>query len=98
MGLFTKNQENRSKNVYNEEVQQYIAEKDGFQHVIMIESFSKFGNMNFGVEDKYTTQLDHILTAMQRDGYEIINVEHTTVKGQGTLEVMEGFHTLITYK
>lgn len=70
---------------------------DGYKHVIMINSFSKFINQVFGCEDKYTTQIDEILVNMQKDGYEIIDVKFNSIEGQGAFKTMEGFHTLITY-
>lgn len=41
MGMFTKGQEKRAANVY-EEVRQYLKQKDGALHVVMINSFSSF--------------------------------------------------------
>ena len=64
----------------------------------MVNSFSKFINQNFGVEDKYTTQIDSIVTALQKDGYEIVDIKFDSLKGQGISGSMEGFHTLIQYK
>lgn len=55
----------------------------------------------FTCEDKYTTQIDEILTLMQKDGYKIINVQVNTVQNRGTgiwASDMEGYATLITYK
>lgn len=98
MGMFTKTQKAQSDNIYEKEVKSHIAPKDGFTHVLMINSFSKWINQLFGVEDKYTTQIDNILTKMQKEGYEIISVEHTAIKNQGLFKDMERFHTLISYK
>jgi len=39
----------------------YLYQKHGFMHVLMINSFSKWTNQNFGVEDKYTTRINEIL-------------------------------------
>lgn len=98
MGLFKNTQLTASENIFKKEVLPNLKEKDGLKHVIMVTSFSKWIDQNFGVESKYTTQIDHILTEMQRLGYDIENVEHTTLQNQGVLGNMEGFHTLITYK
>lgn len=35
---------------------------------------------------------------MQDDGYEILDITHTTVQGQGVFGSKEGFHSLIRYK
>lgn len=72
--------------------------KDGLTHVVMINSFNKWINQIFGAEDKYTIQIDEILTNMQNEGFEIIDVKFDSLKDQGVFKDMEGFHTLITYK
>ena len=60
--------------------------------------FSKLANQVFSCEDKYTTQIDTILSAMQEDGYEIIDVKVTVIQNQGITGELEGFNTLITYR
>ncbi len=97
MGLFTKNQANTANYVYDN-LKKFLKEKDDKVHIIMINSFSKWLNQNFQCEDKYTTQIDQILTNMQQDGYEIIDVKFNSIQNQGLVGQMEGFHTLITYK
>ena len=76
----------------------YLKPKDGKIHVIMFNSFSKLANQIFSCEDKYTTQIDTILSAMQDDGYEIVDVKITVIQNQGLVGEMEGFNTLITYR
>lgn len=97
MGLFTSNQKTVANTVY-EKAKKYLKPKDGKKHIIMINSFSKWLNQNFECEDKYTTQIDEILTCMQRDGYEILDIKFNSLMNQGIMGQMEGFHTLITYK
>lgn len=97
MGLFTKAQENASENVYTN-LKEYLSKKDGNVHVVMVNSFSKWLNQNFQCEDKYTTQIDTILSHMQKDGYEIIDVKFNSLVNQGIFGQMEGYHTLIMYK
>ncbi len=97
MGLFTGTQKAMSVSVY-EQMRQYIAPKDGKVHVLMVNSFSKLANQVFQCEDKYTTQMDSIVTALQDDGYEIVDIKFNSVKNQGLVGEMEGFHTLIMYK
>lgn len=98
MGILSRSQEAVSDNIFKKQVKPNLKERDGFKHVIMITSFSKWMNQSFGVETKYTTQIEHILNEMQKLNYEIDNIEHTTIKNQGLFGDMEGFHTLITYK
>ena len=76
----------------------YLKPSDGKLHVIMFNSFSKLANQVFSCEDKYTTQIDTILSAMQEDGYEIIDVKVTVIQNQGITGELEGFNTLITYR
>lgn len=97
MGLFTSTQKTVASGVY-ERTKKYLKPKDGRIHVVMINSFSKWINQNFECENKYTTQIDEILSAMQDDGYEIIDVKFNSLMNQGVLGQMEGFHTLIIYK
>lgn len=91
-------QQNISENIYDTQVKKYLSPKDGKIHVLMLNSFSKWLNQNFGVEDKYTVQIDNILIRMQSAGYEILDVKFSTEQNQGLLKEMEGFYTLITYK
>ena len=97
MGLFSGVQQKDSIGVY-EETKKYLKPKDGKIHVVMINSFSKWINQVFGCEDKYTTQIDEIISRMQNDGYEIIDVKINSIQNQGLTGQMEGFHTLITYR
>ncbi len=97
MGLFSKGQQEAAESVYGA-VRKYLHEKDGKVHVVMVNSFSKWLNQFFGCEDKYTTQIDTILSLMQSDGYEIIDVKFNSLTNQGITGTMEGFHTLVIYR
>jgi len=97
MGMFTKGQKNVSESIYEKKVKPLL-KKDDFKHVVMINSFSKWIDQNFDAEDKYTTQIDSILSNMQNDGFEILDIKFDSLQNQGLLKDMEGFHTLITYK
>ena len=97
MGFFTNTQKAVATNIYAQ-MRQYVVPKDGLVHVLMVNSFSKWLNQNFECENKYTTQLDCILTGLQRDGHEIVDVKFNSVKNQGLTGEMEGFHTLILYR
>jgi len=100
MGMFTKGQKNVASSVYDD-AKKYLKPKDGNVHVIMFNSFSKLINEYFCCEDKYTTQIDEIITCMQNDGYEIIDVKFNSLQNQGKGVFgsdMEGYNTLIMYK
>lgn len=96
-GFFTSVQKSTANTVYDK-MKPYIVPKDGKVHVLMINSFSKWLNQNFECENKYTTQLDTIISSLQDDGYEIVDIKFNSVKNQGLMGEMEGFHTLIMYK
>ncbi|WP_440897049.1 hypothetical protein ACS127_03385 [Amphibacillus sp. Q70] len=98
MALFNKSQKKSAENIFEKEVKPLLHEKDGNVHVIMINSFSKWLNQNFGSDDKYTTQVDSILTEIQNEGYEIVDVKLNSIQNQGLTGNMEGFHTLVLYK
>ncbi|WP_419058141.1 hypothetical protein [Enorma massiliensis] len=83
---------------YAETVRASLAPKDGKVHVVMLNSFSKFLNQTFECENKYTGQIDAIVSAMQDDGYEILDVKFNSIQGQGLTGSMEGFHTLVMYR
>lgn len=95
--MFTGIQKSAAQSIYNK-TKKFLKPKDGKLHVVMINSFSKFINQNFDCEDKYTTQVDEILSCMQEEGYEIVDIKFNSVKNQGLIGDMEGFHTLIMYK
>lgn len=97
MAIFTNRQKNTAITVY-EKMKPYIAEKDGKVHVIMINSFSKMLNQGFVCDDKYTTEIDTLLSAMQDDGYEIVDVKLNTIVNHGVMGQMEGYITLVTYR
>ncbi|MDT3392469.1 MAG: hypothetical protein LIR22_09110 [Bacillota bacterium] len=98
MGLFTKGQKNAAQTIYQSHVKPFLKERDGFTHVVMINSFSKWLNQNFGIEDKYTTQLDEIIVDLQKDGYELVDVKLGVIQDQGISKSSEGFYTMILYK
>ena len=97
MAMFAKTQEDAAERVWDK-VKKQLAPKDGMTHVLMINSFSKFVNQVFSVEDKYTRQIDLILTNMQNAGYQILDVKFNSIQGQGLTGNQEGFNTLIIYR
>lgn len=98
MGIFTGQQKGAAEIVYEKDIKKYLAPKDGNLHILMVRSFSKWSTLNFGCEDKYTSQLDLILSGMQNDGYEIIDIKFNSLDNQGFSKNADGFHTLIIYK
>lgn len=98
MGLFKKSEKELPKSLYETMFKKYMKKKDGNIHIIMVNSFSKLLNQNFGCENKYTEQIDHILLGIQEDGYEIVDIKFNSLQNQGLSGQMEGFNTLIMYK
>ena len=98
MGMFAKAKTKISENAYENSVKPHLKEKDGLTHIVMVNGFGKWINQAFGCEDKYTEQIDYILTSMQQDGYEIVDMKLTALQNQGVAGMMEGFNTLIMYK
>lgn len=93
-----KNMEVRDAHTVYDKIKCELKEHDGYVHVLMINSFSKWINQMFGPETKYTTQIDEILTCMQADGYEIVDIKFNNLQNQGIFANMEGFATLVMYK
>lgn len=97
MAIFQDVHKNDAEAAYRR-MKSYLAPKDGFVHIVMINSFSKVANENFGCDTKYTAEIDTIISMMQKDGYEILDVKMNSVQNQGMLGQREGFHTIITYR
>lgn len=98
MGLFNKGGKQPTKSLYEDYFQKFMKEKDGKIHVLMVNSYGKWLNENFGCEDKYTDEINHILDGIQKDGYEIVDIKFNSLGDQGATGRMDGFHTLIMYK
>lgn len=98
MGLFSNGRKNSGAQLYNDSVKPTLVAQDGAKHVLMITSFSKFLNQNFDVETKYTEQINPILSGMQSDGYEIIDIKFNTMSNEGLTGDSTQFQTMIIYK
>lgn len=94
MGLFKEDVES----VYEEDIKPRLVEKDGSVHIIMVNSFDKWTNELFGCDSKYTIQMEKIISSMQKDGYEIVDIKFITANNEAFSSLMKGFHTLIMYK
>lgn len=98
MGLLGNTRKSVAESIYNKSVKPNLKQSDGLLHVVMINSFSKLANQLIGCEDKYTIQIDEILTDMQKDGYQIVDIKFNSLKNQGLTGNTEGYETLIMYK
>ncbi|WP_460589218.1 hypothetical protein, partial [Escherichia coli] len=77
------------------EVKRLLKRKDGNTHVILLE-MEKLSFLT-GYDEEYTTKTDEILSQMQNDGYEIVDIRFSTgIKGD--LKQSVDLETLIIYK
>ncbi len=87
-----------ANNVYKN-ISKQLSPKDGKIHTVMVSSFSSFKRLNYFVCDvKYTNELNCIVSSMQSDGYEIIDVKVCALPNQGFMKKRIGYSTLIVYK
>lgn len=98
MGLISKSQKIAAETTLEKEVIPNLVERDGMQHILMISSSGKRHSQNFNIDEKYTIQINEILTYMQEEGYEIIDIKPNTIVGSGLGGDVHGFYTLIIYK
>lgn len=96
MGLFNVSQKASGRHVFSDEVNSRLI-SDGLVHVIMIESIAKFDSTHFTVDGKYTNQINAILTGIQKKGYQILNIQNSSVTGNKVSATIE-FTTLISYQ
>lgn len=96
MGIFRK-QQNEENNILNKQLEQYLAPKDGFTHVVMIKTTNNWVGKENELDVDYTLEIDSILTKMQQKGYEIIDVKNSVAKLSAG-SIAGWFGTLITYK
>lgn len=102
MGFFSNNEQRsmHANNTYHEFVREYLKEKDGKQHVIFIHTPSKHFNKGFGADEKVTLEIDEILSEMQEDEDEILDIQFSTIKEHGTYlkDSNESYQTMIRYQ
>ena len=72
-----------------------LKSKDGQKHIILLE-MEKLSFLT-GSDDEYTTKTDEILSRMQNDGYEIVDVQFSAGI-RGDLKQTVDLETLIIYK
>lgn len=82
------------------EIKKFLKEKDGKVHIVMIHSKNKASYDEFECASNYTNEIDNIISSMQDDGYEIINVKYQTIRDSYGLSTpsFEYYRTLIMYK
>ena len=87
-----KKEKERLENAYNK-IKEFLKEKDGKVHIIMINGKTYIPHEELSCENNYTNEVDSVVSFMQDDGYEIIDVKYQLV---GSSE--NKYSTLIMYK
>lgn len=77
---------------YNK-IKESLKEKDGKVHIVMIKGRISLPYEELECENKYTNEVDSIVSSMQDDGYEIIDVKYQLI-GDTSIR----YSTLIMYK
>lgn len=106
MGFFKTSQEiadrqktvrgTEGENIYNNGVKPYLSEKDGNKHIIMINSMLGLLDANAVCDEKTTIKIDTILSYMQNDGFEIVDVKFESIYKSDNKTA--GFNIMIIYK
>ncbi len=91
MGIFTRKQKDTAENIYEKNIKKNLKKKDGFIHVLLINSNNGVLKYEFECDDKYTTYIDTVISAMQSDGYEIVDIKFQRHSPRIS-------HTLVMYK
>lgn len=95
MGIFDKNYEKASDNLY-QNIKQYLKPRNGIKHIIMLNTMSKSITNGLECENKYTIQINGIIEDMQNEGYEILDIKIESI--QQSIANMFLIRTLIIYK
>lgn len=93
MGMFSKDYEKETEELWND-VEKNLRPKDGFQHVLMINSFSS-SKVKLACKDKcapeYISTINPVIERIQKYGYEIIDIKIVS-------DEVASIRTLIIYK
>lgn len=95
MGLFDKNFEKSTNELYKD-IKDYLSQKDGNRHVVLINTTSKLTTNGMECDNKYTIQINGVIGEMQREGYDILSVKLDA--SQQIMGNMTLIRTLIEYK
>lgn len=84
-------------NIY-EKIKKHLKEKDGKVHIVMINSQIDFSREEFECSSKYTNEIDRVLSSMQDEEYEIIDVKYDIRKDSDGRSYYDYYRTLIMYR
>jgi hypothetical protein len=82
-----------------DQIRNGIVPPDGNKHVLMVTSFGKLGGTQvFSFDDKYTTQIGAIVSNIQNEGREVLDIKFDCQHGAGATGGGISYHTLIVYR
>lgn len=93
MGLFNKSKEVEPYEVVKSE----LKPKDGNLHVMMVNTWNTWTDQKFNCDERYTGELEELISGMQAEGYEIVQMQHNSMSS-GSGFGMVTYTTLITYR
>ena len=87
-----------ANNVY-EASREFLRKQNGLTHVICFYLFSQMATKVTACDGKITDQLNQIIVAMQKDGYEILDIKMTPTFESGAITGQRsGYLVTISYK
>ncbi len=98
MEVFFKTRKQVAKSLYENDIKKNLRNKDGFKHLILINGQDAKSKKDFQCRERYTYYMDYIIGQMQREGYEIIDIQLNVNRNTGFFEEVEDMDTLIVYK
>lgn len=98
MGIMNKTYKAAADNVY-EASREYLRKQNGLTHVICFYVFSQMATQATTCDGKITDQLNQIIVAMQKDGYEILDIKMAPTLETGAITGnRRGYMATIMYK
>lgn len=79
-------------------IKPYLKKKDGYRHVVILQSYTNLTTGFFECEKMCTLQTDDFLVHMQKDGYEVIDVKISPIGNPSIIGAVSGYSIVIGYK
>ena len=97
MGVFSAGQKAVADSVY-ESSKQYLRKQNGLTHVICYYLSSQLNMAVASCENKLSDQINQIIVAMQKDGYEILDVKITPLYQKDFISGTRAYMVMVMYK